>query len=165
MPCNSQSAHCSLLLFKQQTYRRNLLGKINILGQLHGTLLQRTLEIDILEVVAQVGFLVDDANQAILDLQVHLCALLNVLGQNARGLDGQSDATITRRQISFCSRDKKIDAENSRRRRVGRQVDLVNGENVVLGGGAEEQRVVARNGELFFKRVLRVAADKAEAAR
>ena len=83
----------SFTILRNAAYRRNLLGKIDILGQLHGTLLQRTLEIDILQVVAQVGFLVDDADQAILDLQVHLCALLNVLGQNTRCLDGQSDAT------------------------------------------------------------------------
>lgn len=53
----------------------------------------------------------------------------------------------------------------SRRRRVGRQVNLLNLENVVGGGGAEEKRVVAWNGELFFESVLRVAAHEAEAAR
>lgn len=52
-----------------------------------------------------------------------------------------------------------------RRRRVWRQIDLLNLENVVLGGGTEEQRVVAWNGELFFQSVLRVAAHEAEAAR
>jgi hypothetical protein len=52
-----------------------------------------------------------------------------------------------------------------RRRRVGRQINLLDLENVVGRGGAEEQRVVAWNGELFFQSVLRVAADKAKAAR
>lgn len=84
---------------KDRTYGRNLLGKVNVLGQLHRALLQRALEIDILEVLTQVGLLVDDADQTVLDLQVNLCALLDILRQDSRGLDGQSDATANKREL------------------------------------------------------------------
>jgi len=70
--------------------RRNLLGKLNILGQAHGTLLKRTLQVHILDVLAKIGFLVDDANETVLDLEVHLGAFFDVFSEDSRCLDCES---------------------------------------------------------------------------
>ena len=85
---------CQCISRQSKTYRRNLLGQLNILGQRHGTLLERALKVDVLDVVAEIGFLVDDTDQAVLDLQVHLCALLDILVEDARSLDGQGRAAV-----------------------------------------------------------------------
>lgn len=61
------------------TYRRNLPGQIDILGQAQLALLQRALEIRLLNRVARIALLVDQGDQAVLDLQVHLRALANLL--------------------------------------------------------------------------------------
>lgn len=77
-----------------QTYGRNLLGKFNILGQAHWALLERALQVDILDVLAKVRLLIDDTDQAVLDLQVDLCALLDVFVEDTRCLDRESGATV-----------------------------------------------------------------------
>lgn len=82
--------------------RRNLLRELNILGQAHGTLLERTLQVHVLDVLAEIGFLVDDANETILDLKVHFGAFFDVLGEDTRSLDCESGATGTC-LVSICS--------------------------------------------------------------
>lgn len=67
--------------------RRNLLRQVDFLRQGRLTLLDRALQIDVLDRVAEIGGLLDDGDQAILDLKVHDGALSHVLGERARGCD------------------------------------------------------------------------------
>lgn len=90
---------CQCISRQSKTYRRNLLGKINVLGQVDGTLLQRALKVDILQVLAEVGLLVDDADQTVLDLKVNLGTLFNVLRQDTGCLDREGDATAMRDKL------------------------------------------------------------------
>lgn len=78
----------------RETYGRNLIGKLDVLGQGHGTLLQRALKINILDIVAKVGFLVDDADQTVLDLKVNLGAFLDVFAESTASLDGEGRAAV-----------------------------------------------------------------------
>lgn len=50
-----------------KTYRWNLLGQINLLRKSHIALLQRTTEIDLFYLIAEVDLPIQDRNQAILD--------------------------------------------------------------------------------------------------
>jgi len=101
---------------------RDLLGKLDVLGQGGLALLNRALKVDVLDLVAEVGVLLDDGDQAILDLQVDLCAVFDVL-----------------RQVAACG-----DAEDlAGLGRVGVQVDALEVEDVVLGVIAVVERVVS----------------------
>lgn len=77
----------------KKTYGRNLVGQLHVLDQRHRALLQRALEIDILDIVAQVCLLVDDADQAVLDLQVHLGAFFDIFAEQTARLDRERLAT------------------------------------------------------------------------
>lgn len=70
------------------TYRRYLLGDIDVLGQRHFALLDRARQICLLHRLAQIRFLVDQSNESIFDLKVHLGALVDRVFQLARGCDG-----------------------------------------------------------------------------
>ena len=71
----------------------DLLGQVDFLGELHVALLQGTLEIDFVGVVAQLNFLVEDADETVFDLEVDLGAFFNVAGEVAGALDGEWCAT------------------------------------------------------------------------
>ena len=71
------------------TYRRNLPRQLNILSQAELALLQRTLEIRLLNRVARVALLVDQRDQSVLDLEMHLGALADLFLEIARRLDSQ----------------------------------------------------------------------------
>jgi len=73
--------------------RWDLLWKLDILLDSHLALLEWTLEVDVGDSVAEIGSLSDDGDQAILDLQVHLGALLNVLVEVTRRSDGECATT------------------------------------------------------------------------
>lgn len=73
---------------------RDLLGKLDVFGQSSLALLDRTLEIHVLNGVAQVGILLDDGDQAVLDLQVHFGALLDVLREVAASGDAEDLAAV-----------------------------------------------------------------------
>lgn len=72
----------------------NLCRKRDILLDRHLALLERALQVDIGDGVAEIGGLSDDGDQAILDLQVYLGALLDVLVEVAGGGDGEVVTTI-----------------------------------------------------------------------
>jgi hypothetical protein len=73
----------------------NLLGELDVLGQRGLALLDRALEVDVLDGIAEVGSLLDDGNQAILDLQVHLGAVFDVLREVAAGSDAEDLAAVS----------------------------------------------------------------------
>lgn len=83
---------------------RDLLRQLDILGQGQLALLDRALEVNILDRVTQVGRLPDDGDQAVLDRQVHLCAVLDVRGDVAAGGDGEGLAAAVRGQSWLCAR-------------------------------------------------------------
>ena len=86
----------STLLYSSQleTYRRNLPGQINVLGQAHLALLERALEVTLLYRFATIRVLVDECDEAVLDLQVHLETLTDLLLEVACGLDAELLATV-----------------------------------------------------------------------
>jgi hypothetical protein len=51
------------------------LGQVHVLGQLHLAFLERAFQVALLDRVAEVGILVDESDEAVFDLQVHLAAL------------------------------------------------------------------------------------------
>ena len=59
------------------------------MGQLGLARLDRTVDIDGLELVAEVGRSLEESNQAPFDLQAHVCALGDRLLDHAGRLDGQ----------------------------------------------------------------------------
>jgi len=62
---------------------RDLLGQLHRLAERHLALLERTLEIDLVGLFAQVDFLVENADEAVFDLDVDLGAGLDVGGEGA----------------------------------------------------------------------------------
>lgn len=61
------------------TYRRNLPGNINILADGPLALFNRAVEIGLAHCVAAVGVLVDERDEAVFDLEVHLEAFFEGL--------------------------------------------------------------------------------------
>lgn len=59
--------------------RWDLVREVNVLGQSLSALLERALEVDVLDGIAEIGGLTDDSDETVLDLQVDLCALGDVL--------------------------------------------------------------------------------------
>lgn len=124
---------------------RDLLRQLDVLGEGGLALLDRALEVDVLDGVAQVGGLLDDGDQAVLDLQVHLGAVLDIFGEVTAGGDGENLAAESVGQyIVFLTIIEHVD---SRLRRVGVQVDALEVQDVVLGVLAVGQRVVSGNGQ------------------
>ena len=78
VPCNIVSIISAVCRF-ENTHRRDLPGQIDILGQAHLALLERAVEISLLDRVAAVCVLVDERDEAVLDLEMHLEALADLL--------------------------------------------------------------------------------------
>jgi hypothetical protein len=74
--------------------RRDLLGELDVLGQRGLALLDRALEVDVLDLVAKVGGLLDDGDQAVLDLQVHLGAFFDICREVTAGGDAEGDTAV-----------------------------------------------------------------------
>jgi len=70
-------------------YRRNLLGQFDVLGDRNLSLLDGALEINILDLLAEVDNLVEKLDEAVFDHQLHVGALLDCLLNGSRRLDGQ----------------------------------------------------------------------------
>ena len=120
---------------------------------------QRTLFVDVLHLLAKIGPLIDQAYQAILDGQVDVCAVLDLLGEVAFGFDGEGFAAGNTRQRLRSERTIVHKNGDIRGRRVWCQIDLVNGEGVLVVLLAELKRVVARHIEIIVKDML-IAAEK-----
>lgn len=84
-------------LESSQTYRRDLGGEADGLGDGEVTLLDRALEVDVGNLLAEVGGRADEADEAVFDLEADVRALLDVLGCLSRGLDDEllAPATVT----------------------------------------------------------------------
>jgi hypothetical protein len=88
---------------------RDLLGELDVFGQGGLALLDRALEIDLLDLGAEVGSLPDDGDQAVLDLQVHLGAVFDVFRKVTTGDDAEGLAAVTMSQrmcIHVCQQIK-----------------------------------------------------------
>jgi hypothetical protein len=72
------------------TYRGDFAGQSDVLGQAQLALLERALEVGLLDRFACIALLVDERDEAVLDLQVHLGSLDNLLLEVAAGLDAES---------------------------------------------------------------------------
>jgi len=60
--------------------RRDLLRQLHLFRKRRLALLDRTLEVHVLDLVAEIGVLLDDGDKAVLDLQVDFGAFFDVLG-------------------------------------------------------------------------------------
>lgn len=78
-----------------QTHRGNLVGKLDRLGDAQDALLDRALEVDVLNLLAEVRLRADKANQAVLDLQEDVGALLDGLLDGTGSLDDELLTTET----------------------------------------------------------------------
>lgn len=76
------------------TYRRDLSGQLDRLGELELTGLEGALEVDVANLLAQVGLCGDEADEAVLDDEQDVGALLDGLLDDALGLDDELLATI-----------------------------------------------------------------------
>jgi len=77
----------------------DLLGQLDGLGKSHLALLQRTAEIDLVDLFAEIDFLVEDADEAVLDLDVNFRAFFDVLGKGA--LSGDDEIVAAMRVLVF----------------------------------------------------------------
>jgi hypothetical protein len=73
-------------------YRRNLVGQVDRLEDGDLALLDGALEVNILDLLAQVGPRGDQADEAIFDLDIDVCALENRLLDRAGRLDEEGGA-------------------------------------------------------------------------
>jgi hypothetical protein len=71
------------------TYWWDLLGQVHILRQDHFTLLQRTLQVHVPELLTQVDSLFDQGDEAPLHYQVHISSLFNSLLHSSFGGNSQ----------------------------------------------------------------------------
>lgn len=92
-PCQYSLSRC-LVFHPRRTYRRNLTRQIDILGQAQLALLQWALEVCLLNGVAGITLLIDQSDEPVLDLQVHLAALANLFLEVAGSCDAQLLTTI-----------------------------------------------------------------------
>jgi hypothetical protein len=69
------------------SYRWDLLGQVDGFRDGDLALLDGTLEIHVLDLVAQIGLRVNQADVAVPDVQLHICALRDRLLHEARGLN------------------------------------------------------------------------------
>ena len=76
------------------TYGRNLLWQRDILRNCDLALLDRTLQVHIRDLLTQIGLCVDQTNQAILDLDVHVCAFLHICEKCSYSFDGEVSSTV-----------------------------------------------------------------------
>lgn len=81
-------------------YRGDLLGQIDVLGQLHLALLERARQVCLLNGLAQVGLLVDKRDEAVFDLEMHLRALFDTLFEVARSFDREGRSSTLAGQQS-----------------------------------------------------------------
>lgn len=77
-----------------QSYGRNLLGEVNGLGDLNDTSLDGALEVDVADLLAEVGLGADQANEAILDGKEDVGVLFDSGLDLALGLDDELMATV-----------------------------------------------------------------------
>lgn len=80
----------------RSAYRRDLGRQVNILRNLHLASLQRALEVDVANLLAQIRLSANKSDKAVLDSQQDVGALLDPLLDLALCVDDQLLATINR---------------------------------------------------------------------
>jgi hypothetical protein len=153
-----------------RAYRRNFPWDVDVLGESHLALVERALEVCLADGVASICLLVDQGDQAVLDLQVHFEALLNLLLEVTRGLDGELLAT-SGMLAGMIPRDllhlncicqgltgATLSAVNVRLGWVGVDIGLLDLQDVVRWVATEVQWVIAGHFVFLFDRDL-VTAD------
>jgi hypothetical protein len=108
--------------------RWNLLRQIDALGQLEFALLQWALEFKILDILAKISGHADNSDQAVFDLQVNLCTVLDIFLEIAGCDDVQGSTTV---MWSVPCSDDLVQSSYSRFRRVGVEVDADYIDNVL----------------------------------
>ena len=76
------------------TYRWDLLGEINILGQRQITLVKRALKVNVGDCLTEVGILVDQGDESVFDRKMSFGAFLNFLLQVALCFDCEGLSTM-----------------------------------------------------------------------
>ena len=89
----SKSQLLVYILCVQRAYRRDLLGQIDLLLQNHIALLQRALEVHVLDLVTETDGLLDQGNETPFDNQVDGSPVLNGITQKTAGPDVQGLST------------------------------------------------------------------------
>lgn len=97
--CSSQACYLlSILRYYIRQHcvfaRGNLLRQLHIFRQLGCTLLDRALEINVLDCIAQVRILLNDRDKAVLDLKVDFSAVLDVFREVAFSGDLEGGAAV-----------------------------------------------------------------------
>jgi len=77
----------------------DLLGNRHILRDGRVALLERALEVDVADLLAQVGFLVDESDEAVFDLHEHFGAVFDFLAGGPVGDYGEGRATRQKRSV------------------------------------------------------------------
>jgi len=147
-----------------ETHRRDLLGQVDRLDDGQLALLDGALEVDVLDLVAQVRLRADQADVAVPDLEVDVGAVEDGLLDGALGLNLEGCAAavvVSFRPPLFPCFVSLGRGGDLRFGGVGAQDDLVNRDEVVAAVAvAELERVLARHVELAAPRhqVLAAAA-------
>jgi hypothetical protein len=120
--CIGSKEHCALqtrhLLFIHRVNVRHnsvfacghLRWDLDVLRELHRALLQRTAQVDVADLVAEVGLLPDERNQAVFDVEQDFGTGLDVFGEGAGGGDGEVGARSGRigRKVDVVDREDKL---------------------------------------------------------
>lgn len=83
-------------MFLVMTYGRDLARKINGLGDLQISSLEGALEVNLANLLAEVGLCANETDETVLDGQENIGALLNSLLDCSLGVDNELVATMTR---------------------------------------------------------------------
>lgn len=136
----------------------NLSREFHALGKLEIALLERTLEINVLDRFAQISGGVDDGDQAVFDGVVDHCAFFDCVGEDAGGGDVEGFAAGRGGLLVWsgwegyrCCSDFWGNGFCLRFWWVWGEVHALQGEDVVFGVFAELERVVAWDGEIAIE--------------
>lgn len=101
MPCIYCQRSLDLTRFRiGESYRWDLLGQVDGLDDGESALLDGALQVHVLDLIAEVGLRADQADIAILDFEVDVCAVFDRLMYDALGFDEESRATARHIMIS-----------------------------------------------------------------
>lgn len=78
------------------THRWDLIWNLNIFGHDDLALLDWAFHVDILDLLAKIGFRVDEANQTVLDLQNDIGSIFYIFECCTDGFDGQDFASVAK---------------------------------------------------------------------
>lgn len=126
-----------------RTYRRDLLRQLDLLCESHLSCIQRTFQINVGHLVAQISCLLDQSDQSIFDHQVDVSSLLDWLIESSTGRDREDLAATIQMLATGSSNTHSATWRHLRLGRVGREIDLVDLEDVLGRGVTVGERVVS----------------------